>query len=130
LLAVLHGFHAGQQIGQLLLRSLAADAYICIMVWIRLDPPNTRMWRDDLTITANRSGLRLGLCSVLVVFRQTPSGDDRRRADGLPITRPRNWQRKKEVFVACFVLDIEVPIQGGTSMLDGRRQPSVVARAG
>src|SRR5215471_6831433 len=27
--------HAGKQIGQPLLRSLAADAYICIMVWIR-----------------------------------------------------------------------------------------------
>src|SRR6516225_7033368 len=32
---------------------------ICIMVRIRQDPPHTRMWRDDLKITANRSGLHL-----------------------------------------------------------------------
>jgi hypothetical protein len=35
LLAAPHGFHAGKKIGQPPLRSLAADAYICIMVWIR-----------------------------------------------------------------------------------------------
>jgi len=27
-------------------RSFAADAHDCIMVWIRMDPPNTRVWRD------------------------------------------------------------------------------------
>ena len=27
-------------------RSSAADAHDCIMVWIRMDPPNTRVWRD------------------------------------------------------------------------------------
>ena len=30
--------HAEGKIGQPLLRSLAADAYICIMVWIPFDP--------------------------------------------------------------------------------------------
>src|ERR1700730_4979780 len=27
-------------------RSFAADAHDCIMVWIWMDPPNTRVWRD------------------------------------------------------------------------------------
>src|SRR6516164_11685724 len=27
-------------------RSFAADAHDCIMVWIRMGPPNTRVWRD------------------------------------------------------------------------------------
>src|SRR6516165_5430043 len=27
-------------------RSFAADAHDCIMVWIRVGPPNTRVWRD------------------------------------------------------------------------------------
>src|SRR6476659_8352655 len=27
-------------------RSFAADAHDCIMVWNRMDPPNTRVWRD------------------------------------------------------------------------------------
>jgi hypothetical protein len=35
LLAHSNGFRAVIKIGHLLLRSLAADAYICIMVWIR-----------------------------------------------------------------------------------------------
>jgi hypothetical protein len=34
LLAPPNGFRAGKKIGQPLLRSLAADAYLCIMVWI------------------------------------------------------------------------------------------------
>src|SRR6516164_9159915 len=27
-------------------RSFAADGHDCIMVWIRMGPPNTRVWRD------------------------------------------------------------------------------------
>ena len=46
LLATSHGFHAAIKIGHPLLRSLAADAYICIMVWIHCwVPPHGRTWQ-------------------------------------------------------------------------------------
>jgi hypothetical protein len=33
--------------------SFAADAYGCIMVGIRMDPPNTSLWRDELRLMAS-----------------------------------------------------------------------------
>jgi hypothetical protein len=71
---------------------------ICIMVWIHLDPPNTRMWRDDLTITANQSGLRL--VSYPLTYRDDWGALDPRLAHA-PLWGAK--ERKKEVFAARFI---------------------------
>ena len=61
MLAHSNGFHAVVKIGHQLLRSLAADAYICIMVWIHCwGPPHGRTWQRSAT----GSGLRLVSCSL------------------------------------------------------------------
>jgi len=72
---------------------------ICIMVRIRQDPPHTRMWRDDLKITANRSGLHL------VSYTEASHRTGRRlalarsigvgRSDGLP---PPRYERIEKRF--------------------------------
>ena len=72
---------------------------ICIMVRIRQDPPHTRMWRDDLKITANRSGLHL------VSYTEESHRTGRRlalarsigvgRSDGLP---PPRYERIEKRF--------------------------------
>ena len=64
---------------------------ICIMVWIHLDPPNTRMWRDDLTITANQSGLRL--VSYPLTYRDDRGALDPRLAHA---PSPPSGEQKKE----------------------------------
>lgn len=52
-----HGFHAERRMGPPP-RSLAPDAYACIMVEIPGDPPNTRLWRGpapDRELPSDRS---------------------------------------------------------------------------
>ena len=96
-----------------LLRSLATDAYNCIMVKIRQDPPHTRMWRDDLKVTANGSGLRLVSYYVLGANHRPPPLDSRCRsapADSLSITIV--LAQEKRGLCHVLVLDIQIPIQG------------------
>jgi hypothetical protein len=83
-----------------LLRSFAADAYNCIMVRIQQDPPHTRMWRDDLKITANRSGLRLVSYYVpgaSIGRRRLTRGVDRRRPMACPPPPCKRTEKRKEV---------------------------------
>jgi hypothetical protein len=51
------------------LRSFAADAYICIMVWIHFGPTEYKgVWHDDLprSLAPAGSGLRLVSCYLIV----------------------------------------------------------------
>ena len=108
--------HADQKIGQPLLRSLAADAYTCIMVWILLLDPGrgSAEYKDVAAMIPNgHRPIEAGSASCRAMFLLCPTPPPH-RTPGAPGAGGEG-QRKKEVFAACFVLDIEVPIQGGAS---------------
>ena len=86
------------------------------------------MWRDDLTITANRNGLRLVSCSVLVVLRPTRRG--RSGVETMACPSPTEELAKKpEGQGACSPCQSWADYITGTSEFEYLTRTGVLARS-
>src|ERR1700736_1925781 len=94
-----HGLsHADQKIGQPLLRSLAADAYTCIMVWILLLDPGrgSAEYKDVAAMIPNgHRPIEAGSASCRAMFLLCPYAPPLTEPQGPPVRGEKGKERKR-----------------------------------